>query len=131
MLKKEVNYQFRDRLRSIHKKDLRNFSLSAENDEFEIKNGITVVLPKDSTEVTLTAAQDFVEYLFVSMKVSAMIGYEASGDAVVLKIAPENKEDYIITFDDVITITGKNERGLAQGLYCIEDKMNVKKAPFI
>ncbi|MBQ4516405.1 MAG: hypothetical protein II978_06415 [Clostridia bacterium] len=131
MLKKEVNYQFRDRLRSIHKKDLRNFSLSAENDEFEIKNGITVVLPKDSTEVTLTAAQDFVEYLFVSMKVSAMIGYEASGDAVVLKIAPENKEDYIITFDDVITITGKNERGLAQGLYCLEDKMNVKKAPFI
>ena len=131
MLKKEVNYQFRDRLREVHRKDLRNFSLSAENDEFEIKTGITIVLPKDSGEVALTAAQDFADYLFVSMKVSAMIGYEAADDAIILKIAPENKEDYIITFDNVITITGKNERGLAQGLYCLEDKMNIKKAPFI
>ncbi len=131
MLKKEVNYQFRDRLRCIHKKDLRDFSLCAAADEFEIKNGITIVLPKDSGEVALTAAQDFADYLFVSMKVSAMIGYEAQGNAIILKLAPENKEDYIITFDDGITITGKNERGLAQGLYCLEDRMNWRKAPFI
>ena len=37
MLKKEVNYEFRSRLLEVHKKDIRDFSLTANADEYEIK----------------------------------------------------------------------------------------------
>lgn len=130
-LAREKNYEFRNRMRILHKKNVRDFSLTAGADELEIKNGCCVVLPKDCGEVLITAAQDFQDYLFTSMEVSASLSYNACAEAITLKIAPENEEDYIITVDDAITVTGKNERGLAQGLYCLEDKMNVRKAPYI
>lgn len=129
---KEKKYGFRKRLRVIHKKDIRNYALAAAADEFEIKNGVSVVLPKESGEVILCAAKDFLDYLFTSMKVSAMLSYEKTdNNSVVLKLDDSIKEDYIITVSDGIEIKGKNERSLAQALYCLEDKMSIRKAPFI
>ena len=38
MLKKEVNYEFRKRMLEVHKKDVRDFSLTVCDDEYEIKD---------------------------------------------------------------------------------------------
>ena len=36
----------------------------------------------------------------------------------------------MINFAENIEITAKNERALAQAFYCLEDKMNMRKALF-
>ncbi|MBR6729698.1 MAG: hypothetical protein IKL80_06015 [Clostridia bacterium] len=132
MLKKEQKYEFRKRLRCLHKKDVRNYALSAAADELAIHSGVSLVLPEGSGEVILCGAKDFLDYLFTSMGVSAMLAYE-KGDKqnVLLTLEPSLDEDYIISVSEEVVIKGKTERALAQALYCLEDKMNVRKAPFL
>lgn len=137
MLKKERNYEFRDRLRTLHRKNIRDYAVKATADETEIGNGWQVIMPADYSEVVYTAVQDFQDYLFTSMKVSVMAAEDA-GDcrgencesgAIFLKVVPVMSEDYVIDVRESIEIKGKNDRALAQALYCLEDRMNRKKAP--
>lgn len=128
----EKKYEFRKRLLNVHKNNIRNFSVTANENEFEIKNGVNIVIPENYSEVILTAAKDFADYLFVSMKISAMITYNALGDDVIECIVNEKQDEtYIISVDEKIMVSGKDERGIAQGLYCLEDRMNIKKAPIL
>ena len=62
MLKKEVNYEFRKRMLEVHKKDVRDFSLTVCDDEYEIKDMTVICVPKDAEEVAVVASQDFCEY---------------------------------------------------------------------
>lgn len=132
MLSKEKKYEFRKRLLEIHKKNIRNLSLKPETDEFVIKNGFEILLPENFGDVALTGARDFCDYLFVSMNVSAMIVTKSlENNAAICRIDDKLSEDYLINFAENIEITAKNERALAQAFYCLEDKMNIRKAPFI
>ena len=134
MLKQEHNYQFKERLLTIHPKDIRDFTLTKNPDDYEIKNGVILSLPKDSSDVILTASKDFLDYLLTSMNISAMISKEEkqlTENAVVITLCENQSEDYVITFGDVITVTAKTDRSAAQALYCLEDMMNTRKAPFI
>lgn len=133
MLQKENNYDFKKRLLNIHRNDILDKSLVPDKNEYEIKDGFNIILPDNFSEVITTAAKDFQDYLFTSMEISAMLSKKksASENAVFLKISSEQKEDYIITFSETITVCGKTDRAVAQGLYCLEDKMNMRKAPFL
>jgi len=133
MLKKEKRYEFRKRLLNIHKKDIRDFSSVPGNDELVFKDGLKIVIPENSSEVTLTAVNDFVQYMFISMNMSVMISKknEPLDNAVICSIAESQTEDYIIKTDYCVRIYAKNERSLAQAFYCLEDKMTLRKAPFI
>ena len=132
MLKNEKKYEFRTRLLNIHRKNIRNFTIIPEENELEIKNGLSIVIPENSSEVIETAAQDFINYMFSSLKISAMISYKRiSENSVICCVDPNQKEDYIISIDENIRISGKSDRGIAQALYCLEDKMNIKKAPIL
>lgn len=133
----EKKYQFKEEMLNIHKKDRRDLSLKPCSDEFEIKNGFSLVVPQNAGDVTMTAVRDFVDYLFTSMNISAMISYEGDKNAVKISLN-QNIGDasgymgYRITVeDDVITLEGYDERGIAQGLYHLEDVMNIRKAPFV
>lgn len=133
MLPTEKKYEFRKRLRNVHKKDVRKFDLVLSDNETEIKNGVQIILPEKSGVVLETAAKDFQDYLFTSMKISSLLSYEKEekAQAIVLSFCEIQSEDYVIKADADIKISGKNERALAQALYCLEDKMNARKAPFI
>lgn len=127
----EKKYEFRKRMRCIHKKR-RDYTLIPKNDEVVIKDGIRIILPNEYTDVTFKASEDFLDYLFVSMDVSATIVKNSKKEnEIVLTFCSEQEEDYIIYIDDKILIQAKNERGLAQALYCLEDRMNARKAPFL
>lgn len=133
----EKKYQFKTDLLNIHKKDRRNFSLKADANEFELKNGFSIVVPEDASEVIMTAVRDFSDYLFTSMKVSNMIALDAESNFVKISLN-EDIEDasgymgYRISVkDNYITLEGYDERGVAQGLYYLEDLMNLRKAPFL
>lgn len=132
MLKNEKKYEFRKRLLNIHKRNIRNFDIFPQENELELKNGINIVIPENCSDVILTGAKDFTDYLFKSMKVSAMITNTAfSENAVICSIDETQSEDYIIKISDKVYVSGKNDRGVTQGLYCLEDKMNIKKAPIL
>lgn len=128
----EPKYGFRKRMRVVHRENIRDFSLTKKNNEFEFANGVTLVLPKSSGAVLKCAGEDFAGYLFTSMSVSAMVGYVPAGEtSVYLNIDSSIDEDYIIDVSENIVIRGKTERALAQALYALEDKMNLRKAPFV
>ena len=69
----ENNYDFRKRLLTVHEKDLCKTDVKPSPDEYEITNGSLIAVPADADEVILTAACDFVDYLFTSMHVSAVV----------------------------------------------------------
>ncbi|MBR1968998.1 MAG: hypothetical protein IKA17_01435 [Clostridia bacterium] len=132
MLRTEKKYEFRKRLLNIHREDIRDYTAVPTKQDAEIKNGFAVVVPKNCPKVILTAARDLVDYLFTSMKVFATVSEEKPLDNYVVCTISENQtEDYIITFDEGIKISGKTDRAVAQAIYALEDKMNVRKAPFI
>ncbi len=140
MLKKERKYGFRERMLDFHEKGIRNFDLTAEKDEFAIKDGICINIGSndDPDTVIETAAWDFVDYLYKSMDVSATVSKHCG--AVRVKIADSatdmadadaTKGFRIDTDDDGIIIYGFDARGCAQGLYYLEKCMTIRKAPFI
>ena len=132
LLTNELEYGFRERMRKVHPDFLRDTSLTPSKGEFCFENGISVVLPARSGDVIKCASEDFVSYLFNVMGVSALMSYEAVGKkSVTLTIDTKISEDYIIDVSDNIVIKAKSERALARSLYALEDKMNVRKAPFI
>ena len=68
MLKTENNYDFRKRMSEVHEKNIRNKNLVLSDDEFAIKDGAKIVLPETAGEVLMTAAKDFADYLYSSLK---------------------------------------------------------------
>lgn len=133
MLQREKDYEFKKRLLTIHPENIRDKSLSPTDGEYEIKDGTVICVPYDASDVIMTGAKDFLDYLLTSMDISAMISRKADYNvaAIIIRLEENQAEDYIITFGDVITVTAKNDRGAAQALYCLEDRMSARKAPFI
>lgn len=136
-MEKQERYAFKKELLQVHKKNRRNKALLPEIDELEIKNGIRIVVDENAGAVTMNAARDFEDYLFVSMNVSAMVTTEP-GETMIRLLLNQDIEDasgymgYRITVKDIsITVEGYDERGIAQGLYYLEDLMNIRKAPFL
>ena len=142
MLTKENNYDFRKRLQEIHEKNIRNNKLVPSGDELELVNGLTVFIPEYAGDVIITAAKDFIDYLFTSMGISAMLKYgkvAKDGDIVLCVADKENitltdgngYRGYRITADNTVSVCGFDERGVAQALFALEDIMSIRKAPFI
>lgn len=143
MLQKETNYEFRKRMMQVHKKDIRDDLLVAEESECELAEGAVIYVAKDAGDVILTAAMDFVDYLFTSMGVSAMLKKgkpENPANSVSIALAQDEGVDlgeyagyrgYRIDTAGGIRIYANDERGAAQALYYLEFLMDLRKAPFI
>ena len=136
MLKKQNNYDFKSELLVIHKPDIRDNNAVQEKDEFAFFDGIKICVENSNNLVVMTAVRDFEDYLFTSMSVSTHV--KKSGDAdFIIRLGKnlgeaEGYMGYRITVaDDGILLEGHDERGIAQGLYYLEDLMNIRKAPFI
>lgn len=138
----EKNYEFRKKLLQIHENNVRNKNLNPHENEFAIEDGAVIYL-QNSSDVILTAAKDFAEYLYTSMNVSAMISEkdlykEKCAISVRLKCDRENLDEaegymgYSINASaEKIDIVAFDERGAAQAFYYLEDVMNIRKAPFV
>ncbi len=143
MLKKEKNYEFRKRMSIVHEENLRDESLIPNSDELEIKDGARIVIPTDAGKVLKTVAFDFCDYLLTSMNVSVSVlkGLDkAMAGDIVLATSAHTGEDLgeFATYKGVranitdrLSVTGFDERGIAFGLYFIEDLMTFRKAPFL
>lgn len=135
---KQQRYEFKKELLQVHKKDRRDFSQIPETNEFVIPKGLLVVLPESYDSVVLTAAKDFADYMLISMKTAVMVTENSSSQTSLKLSYNKNIGDasgymgYRITVsDNGITLEGYDSVGIAQGLYFLEDLMNLRRAPFL
>lgn len=135
----EKNYDFCKRLLEVHKRDRRDFSLVPRENEFCFQSPTAILMPKEADEITRTAAYDFADYLFSSMGVTAYVDYDrqdAPKGSVRLSVDEKMRDvashrGYRVAVDDSVCVTGYDGRGIAQGLYYLEDLMNLREAPFL
>ncbi len=134
----EQNYEFRKRLRQVHRPNRVNPDLSPKTDECAVDQNWTIVLADDSAsdKVARTATVDLQNYLQASMGVSVPMRRKSCGireirfeidakissraDAFILHVEPE-----------LITVTGKTGKAVFAGSIYIEDLMNLREAPFL
>lgn len=135
----ERNYDFCKRLLEVHKKDRRNPSIRPKEDEVVFTSPVRILMPRDAGKITVTAAKDFADYLFVSMNVTAYVDYDDGStcpNTVRLAINKDlgeasERRGHRVTVTDSLLVEGWDEAGLMQGLFYCEDVMNLREAPFL
>jgi hypothetical protein len=137
MLTEQNNYDFKSELLVVHETNVRDYSIKKSPAEFEFVDGVKIFVANSENEVVMTAVRDFEDYLFTSHGVSAFITKNPKGAEVTLSLSKnlgeaEGYMGYRLTVtNDNIKIEGHDDRGIAQGLYYLEDLMNIKKAPIV
>ena len=87
MLKKEKPYDFKKELLKVHKEQVRDDSLAPSEDELALIGPIVILLPQDADKVVVHAARDFEDYLFTSMKLSAIVTKEPIAWGMAIQVA--------------------------------------------
>ena len=140
MVKREEGYAFRKELLTVHAPSLRDAKRTPQADELWLKDGVHVRINKNAPEVIAVAAEDFCDYLFVSMGVKATVMTEGKGD-ITVRLAKDAAVDLgefaaykgfrIETDENGIVITAHDDRGAQQALFYIEDLMTFAHAPVL
>ena len=139
-MKNEQNYDFRKELLTVHEKNIRNFLRTPKADEHLLVDGTKISIASNAPEVISVAAEDFCDYLSVSMGVKASVVTEGKGD-ITVRLASDVGVDLgefaaykgfrIETDKDGIVITAHDDRGAQQALFYLEDLMTFAHAPVI
>ena len=137
----QKNYEFRQELLQIHKPGLRCTDYVPAAEEICLSDGISIVTTPGCSEVITTAARDLQDYLQTSMGISACLKQRAADPAIVVGTAAELGRVWayepvpasyeISVAAEGITVCGYDDRGCAQGLYQLEDRMNRIRAPYL
>ena len=96
------------------------------NSELTLKNCV-ITLPENADIVIQTAVEDLISFL-AEMGVSAAKGAEGN---LVLCAGEEEEISFTIEVAEDIRISASNSRGLAQGIYYLEDLLRWKNAPIL
>ena len=139
-MKIEQNYDFRKELLTIHEANVRDLERKPLAEEFFFAGDAKVLIAPNAPEVIAVAAEDFCDYLSVSMGVKASVITEGEGD-VTVRLAKDVGVDLgefaaykgfrIETGKDGIVITAHDDRGAQQALFYMEDLMTFAHAPVI
>jgi len=145
----ERKYEFRKRLEEVHKPDRRNPTIRASQDEIEITQDWLIVIGETASELLVHAAKDLADYFLTSMNVSVRLtkvndvrAYADSGDRVIVLATRQElplegsglrkaRSYKIMVTPNRIMVCGNEDRGAAQGSYCLEDQMNMREAPVL
>ena len=135
--KKEINYEFRERLSAVHKPNRRNTALTATEGEITLSEAYAVTVPADADAVLLGAARDLVDYFSTSMGIYLRLvteGHLASDAPVIAySIAPSlGERSYRLSArEGRVELCGVDSRRAAQAGYYLEDLLNLREAPFL
>ena len=132
VLPAEAPYEFRAELECVHEADVRDPKIKPTSDDYVLANGARLAVPSDAGEVLLNAARDFADYLFTSQNIGVAIVRKGAA-AVSVKInktlAPRSSR--ITVGKKGVVIAAADERSAAQALFHLEDRMNLRRAPFL
>ena len=132
----EINYQFRERMSVVHQPNRRDISKVKSNNQIEIDNSWTIVVPQNADAVLMNAARDLEDYFYVSMDISLRVackGDELCKKRIIYSVdnsVAENSYKLSVS-DNEILLCGNNSKMAAQAGYFIEDLMNLAEAPFL
>ncbi len=133
----ERNYQFRQRLLDVHKKNRRDFSVKAKERQLTFHGGWQVAVKGKGDVILDTAAKDLVEYFDVSMgeqlKFARLSPTDGLHNTILYGIDPTLEEHaYRITVTgNFVHIEGADAAAAMQGGFWLEDGMNLNKAPVL
>lgn len=143
----ERPYGFRQRLNTVHTPGRRDPAQRPAGDEIALDDSWRIEVASDAGEYLVRVAQDLQDYLFTSMTVSVPVVRRAAGQAATLPHAirlatrteiPEAgaglsvPRSYQLRCEaQGVLICGRDERGVGQGCYYLEDLMNLREAPFL
>lgn len=132
-LPSEKPYDFRKRLDVVHEACVRDPALRPEADEFEVRDGAAITVGADAPALVVRAAEDFADFLKVSMSVKVKVERAVPATAAVtVKVDPSVREGYTLAVDAKgVRISAANDRQAAQALYHLEDLMGLRRAPFL
>ena len=132
----EKNYDFRERLRCVHKAGRKNDAIWQKISGAVVDDSWQILFPDDAGKVVRNAVWDLQEYFEVSMGcyVKAVpIPRRKPGKAITLSLgldaAPSSYR--LISNGEEIFIQGSDQRGIAQGCYYLEDRMNLNEGPVL
>ena len=135
MTDKERAYAFRHELDEVHKRNRRDPMAEPSVSETVIDNSWSIVIGANCSSLCEYAAVDLQDYFRVSMNLHLPLQNDASGKKIVLEIDSDSgkkpRSFYIEVSSEQIRITGSDPAGVAQGCYLIEDRMNLRQAPFL
>lgn len=128
----ERPYAFRARLETVHHADRRDSAAQAKAEEFAFADGAVIAVPSDASDFVVRVARDFEDYLLVSMRVSARVARGGAG-AVVATVDPSlpARQYRVDVGASGVRLAGADERALAQAFYHLEDRMNLRRGPFL
>jgi len=137
----EQIFGFRKDLLCIHETGIRDLKIVKKENEFFFNEKAKISIRKTAGELTRSASLDFADYMRVSMGVSASVVEDEKEADMIVCVAEEagvdleDVKDYrgfmIVTDENKISVYGHDERGVAQGLYYLEDIMTLNHAPSI
>lgn len=132
----EKNYDFRERLRAVHKANRKNDAVWQRITGTVVSDDSQIVFPDGADRLVRNAARDLQEYFEVSLGVYVKTVPESKksgGRAITLRFGLEAEpSSYRLTSDgENIVIWGSDGRGIAQGCYYLEDRMNLNEGPVL
>lgn len=137
----ENSFDFRKKLLSIHESNVRDFERTKKNGEFFLMDEAKIAISEKASEVIKNAAFDFVDFLKVSMGISAEVLKDPENADIKICLADECEVDLkdaatyrgfmVETNEKGINIYAYDECGAAQALYYIEDVMSLAHAPCV
>ncbi len=138
MLKVEQNYDFRKRLCVPHKRIYRSKCDSLRENEYEIKSG-GLVFFAEKDEVSKNAAEDFIDYMKTAFGTKLSLTDKRDEAKIILEISPSSLSGDSVGYmgrrvsvsAEGVLVIGYDGRGLAQGLYSLEEKMTSRRAPYL
>ena len=117
------------------KKNIRDFSVVCPEEKLELFDNTGIFVECEFDAVVKTAVYDFIDFLDVSMGISACVTKDKNADIIIkssdgvdLKEADGYKGFLIETTDD-ISIYGNDARGVAAANFYLEDISSMEKAP--
>ena len=134
----EAPYAFKSRLVTVHRADRRDQALKAAADDFEFANGTVILVPAGASGLLRRAADDFADYLVVSMGVNASV--HIAGEPSVPGLRPgvtveirglERRGYETDVGSGGVRLSASDAQMAAQGLYHLEDAMNLRRGPFL
>ena len=131
----ERNYQFRERMMVVHKKNRRDLDRKKADNQIEIDSTWTITIPRDYDRVIEKSCRDLEDYFFTSMGVSVRVMFEdeAEGKTIAYAVDPtleENSYRFTVT-ESKVTLCGRDTRAASQAGFYLEDLMNLEEAPFL
>ncbi len=131
----EKAYDFRARLANVHQPNRIDRTLKPAADEFVFKDGDRIAIAPDADKLTKRVAEDFRDYLLTSMGVNSSVAAPGAADKPAVRVeldAACAERAYSIEVDaSGVVLRAANAKSLAQAFYRLEDRMNLRAAPFL